>query len=506
MIRPRSIRAKLTLWYAGILALTLLGFGALFYLSVSFSLRREVDRSLHLQAEGIAAGIHSFREAEQASDGSAPGNWRMSPPSFPGGFADRGLFPGLVERWAEKTGSLEGDRTIRMLDKAGRPIIASDLFQQLRLPDVGSVRAKAFREEKQTKTDLYKTFRRPAGPFRLVTHRMTEGGRLQGFVQVASSLRPLAASLGLLRLWLGSLIPFILLVATLAGWFLTSRALDPVDRIITQVEQIDAEALEKRVDIPNTGDELERLARTFDHMLERIERAFRRVRQFSAAASHELRTPLTVMKGELELALRRPREAREYEEALRTHLDALNDLIQVVEELLMLARSEAAKGAVEWRPVDLNRLVHSVAGLWGKVAQRKGVRLEIEPGEPVWVTGEKRLLERLIANLLDNGIRATPKEGRVTLQAAECSHQAQITVQDTGPGIQGEDLPQIFDRFFQPRAGAADERGGSAGLGLGLCRWIAEAHHGRIEVSTELGRGTLFTLWLPLRPDLRDGR
>ena len=498
MIRPRSIRTKLTLWYAGILALSLLGFGALFYLSVFFNLHREMDQGLRLQAEGVAGAIRAFREADQATGNFAPGNWQMSPPSSAAGFVDRGLFQDLVGRWAEKTGTMESGRMVRLLDSAGRPIVASSDFQRLELSGQEPEWTKDSPKKKQAPRDFYKTLERPKEPFRLVSHPMVEAGRLQGFVQIGASLRPMRASLQLLLFWLSCFLPLILGVASLGGWFLASRALDPVDRIITQVEGISAEALERRVDIPITGDELERLARTFDQMLERIERAFRRLRQFSAAASHELRTPLTVMKGELELALRRPRTSDEYETVLRTHLSALNDLVRVVEELLMLARSEAVHAALEWRPLDLSDMVKTPSELWNKTARQKGVKLEINAPRPVWVTGEKRLLERLAANLVENAVRVTPPQGNVVVHVTQWKEYAQLAVQDTGPGISAEEMPQIFDKFFQPRL-SEDWKSGSSGLGLGLCRWIAEAHRGRIEVSSTPGRGALFTLWLPLR-------
>ena len=490
MIYPRSLRTKLTLWYAGILAVSLLGFGALFYLGAAFNLRRELDQSLRLQAEGAAGAIRAFREADDAATGGGPGNWQRGPISGPGEMARRGLFPELVTRWAEKTGGLSGGRPIRLLDSSGQAIIASGEFERLKITE---------EKQKPPSQDSFRSLELPGGPLRLITHPLMEQKRLQGFVQVGASLRPMRTSLRLLLLWLACFLPLILGVASLGGWFLASRALGPVDRIITQVEEISAEALERRVDIPRTGDELERLARTFDQMLERIERAFRRLRQFSAAASHELRTPLTVMKGELELALRRPRTPDEYETILRTQLSALNDLVQVVEELLMLARSEAVRSAVEWRPVDLSEMAKGLEELWGRAARQKGVKLEMEAQKPVWVKGEKRLLERLAANLVENAIRVTPSNGTVTVRVTQWKGYAQWMVQDTGPGISAEEMPQIFDRFFQPRR-EEDGKSGSSGLGLGLCRWIAEAHRGRIEVSSTLGRGSLFTVWLPLPP------
>ena len=247
-----------------------------------------------------------------------------------------------------------------------------------------------------------------------------------------------------------------------------------------------------------TGDELQRLGVTFNDMLARLESTFHRLRQFSAAASHELRTPLTVMRGELEVALRKPRDPEEYQRVLRTHLDTVNDMAHTVEELLTLARSESVDGAIEWRPVELSGLARQVSETWRKVAKPKSVTVDVPAKAPVWVRGEPRLLERIIANLLDNAVRHTPPKGRVTLRTERQGQEACLIVEDTGPGIDSDEMPQIFNRFFKPWSKTDGSK--STGLGLGLCRWIAEAHHGRIEVSSPPGRGATFVVWLPVIP------
>jgi heavy metal sensor kinase len=266
--------------------------------------------------------------------------------------------------------------------------------------------------------------------------------------------------------------------------------------MIAQARRISAQYLESRLDVPGTGDELEHLATTFNGMLDRLDRAFKRLRQFSAATSHELRTPLTIMKGELEVALRRPRDVEEYQRVLRTQLEALNEFTRTVEELLTLARSESGAGAVDWRPVELGTLARRVCQARRPLADSKGVRVEVEAHEAVWVRGEGRLLERVLSNLLDNALRHTPERGRVTIRTGVENEGAVVVVRDTGPGIPPEELPRLFDRFFSRSAASA--RGFVGGLGLGLCRWIAEVHLGRIEASSPPGGGAAFSVFLPL--------
>jgi len=331
---------------------------------------------------------------------------------------------------------------------------------------------------------------------RLITHPVSEGGRLLYFVQVAAVLQQAEISLNRLLRLLVWLIPVTLVTTSTVGWFLATKALRPVGRMTTQVHQIGEEHLRTRVDVPHTDAELERLATTFNEMLERLERAFHRVRQFSAAASHELRTPLTIMKGELEVTLRKPRTPQEYQRVLRTILEALDEMTQTVEELLMLARSEAAEGILEWRPVEIVAMTRHVCEVLQPLANTRKVHVTCPDHQPALVRGEQRLLERLVANLLDNAIRHTPSQGRVTLQAGHQGDNAYVMVQDTGPGISADELPRIFDRFFSQRSEANGGRPG--GLGLGLCRWIAEVHKGRIDVSSSPGQGATFTVWLPL--------
>ncbi|MGH2349844.1 MAG: sensor histidine kinase, partial [bacterium] len=314
------------------------------------------------------------------------------------------------------------------------------------------------------------------------------------FIQTAGSLKHVDDSLAGLRLWLLWLTPLTLLGTSAIGWFLATTALRPVGRMTRQAQRIGAERLEDRLDVPKTGDELERLAATFNDLLARLEHAFRRMRQFSAAASHELRTPLTAMKGELEVVLRKPRRPEEYRSVLHTHLQLVDEMAHLVAELLMLARSDAVKGAVEFRPVEIGALIRQVSDLWCRSAEAKGIRITIATPKRVWVRGEPRLLERVVANLLDNAIRHTPAGGRITVRSERHGEQACLIVQDTGPGIPAGELPHIFDRFFKPPAAT---NGSSTGLGLGLCRWIVEAHAGRIDIISPPAQGATFTVWFP---------
>jgi len=490
----RSIRVNLTLWYIGILTVVLCLFGGVLYTSVAANLARDVDEFLVLEVDDIASDIFSYGhgewDAEKLTAPSAKQN--VPPPTFQMIQSEinsgEGL-EGLITRWADEEGELEAYRPVRLFTADGKPLTASARFIKLDLPVL-----KETLEKVHNNQTVYETFELPHNHVRLITRPVTEDNRVLYIVQVAISLEQMDSSLTGLRIWLLVLIPSTIVGTSVVGWFLAARALKPVDRMVEQARRIGAQDLHERIDMPRTGDELERLAKTFNSMLDRLEHAFRGLRQFSTAASHELRTPLTIMKGELEVALRKPREVEEYQRVLKTQLEALNEMADIVEQLLKLARSEEGEKAIEWRQVDLGTLVEKVYDTLQTIAESKKIQVSILGNGSVWVQGEQRLLERLIANLLHNALKHTPAEGNVKLETRSYGSEACLIVEDTGPGISSDDLPKIFDRFFDPKPTDPN----TTGFGLGICRWIAEAHHGRIEVTNSAGKGAKFMVWLPL--------
>jgi heavy metal sensor kinase len=486
----RSIRYILTLWSQGILAAILIVFSWVLYATFSAGLVQNANKELSLRAASVAANLLAFWQAERAAPLAGPGNWDASPSGTIEDVITAGQLPTLVARWAERTDGLQSGWPIRILDRAGRLIAESAGSAQLGFPVNDPAIAQA-----QQGQDVSETLRIHDQRVMLWTHPVIHDGRVRYLVQTAGSLQAVDQSLAELRTWLFWLTPLTLVATSAIGWFLATMALQPVGLMTAQARRIGAERLDERLPVPKTGDELERLATTFNDMLARLEQAFRRMRQFSAAASHELRTPLTVLKGELEVVLRRPRPPEEYRRVIETQLEIIDEMSHLVEELLMLARSDSIASAVEFKPIELGALVRQVSDLWRRPAESKGIHLDIATPEPLWVRGEARLLERVVGNLLDNAIRHTPSDGRVTLRSERFRDQVRVVVRDTGPGIPLDEIPHLFDRFFKPPATKAE--GSSTGLGLGLCRWIVEAHAGRIEIVSPPNQGATFTVWFP---------
>lgn len=485
-----SIRFVLTIWYISILAVILSFFSWLLYTNVAANLAQDVSELLGSQAQETADALSAFWDAEQAAAVPDPS---QAPEKIALSKLENEQLHSLADRWAQEDRRPEAARPIRLVDRKGGLLHASKSFTQLAPPLTKAALANAQRGQV-----FAETFNVAKQRIRLITYPVMEDDRAVYVVQVAAVLQQAVVSLDRLRQLLVYLIPLTLVITSIVGWFLATKALRPVGRMTTQVRSIGEGRLEERIDVPHTRDELEQLATTFNDMLERMERAFRRLRQFSAAASHELRTPLTIMRGEIDVALRRPRSPGEYQRVLGAHLQALNEMSQTVEELLVLARSEAVEGVVDWRPVELHGIAGHMCETLRPLAKVRRVHVDLQASEPMWVRGERRLLERLVANLLDNAIHHTPAQGRVTVRLGREGDHVWFAIQDTGSGIPDEALPRIFDRFFRRRQ---DGDGAEThGLGLGLCRWIAELHRGRIDVASAADRGATLTVWLPASP------
>jgi heavy metal sensor kinase len=263
--------------------------------------------------------------------------------------------------------------------------------------------------------------------------------------------------------------------------------------------RISAEDLAERLQETGAGDELDRLAKTLNEMLGRLDAAFHQIRQFSADASHELQTPLTILKGELEVALRSARSPDDYQRTLRSALEEIDRIAHLVEGLLLLARADAGVLRMDRQPLDLAQIAEEVYGQGKVLADAHAVTLHLGPVEPVSIQGDPERLRRLLLNLVDNGIKYTPPGGEVTLSLERDEEWASLKVSDTGIGLSPEDLERVFQPFY--RAAETRSRGeGGAGLGLCIARSIAEAHSGRIQVESALGRGSTFTVRLPLHP------
>jgi heavy metal sensor kinase len=295
-----------------------------------------------------------------------------------------------------------------------------------------------------------------------------------------------------------AIIPLVILVGCLLGWFLAARALTPVLEVAQAAQRISGSNLSLRIPSRGAHDELDYLIETFNRMIDRLENSFNQIRQFSTDVSHELRTPITAIRGQLEVALFTASTADQYREAMLNSLQDVERLSQIVRALLLLSQAESGQLALQKTRVNLSGLVADVVDQFQIPYEAARVRLTADLPAEVPAEVDKIQIERMISNLVSNAMKFTPPGGEVRVSLRQDPDGVELVVQDTGCGIATDHLPHIFDRFY--RVPGRDASGPERGLGLGLSfvAWIARAHRGNVRVESEPGRGSRFIVFLPV--------
>lgn len=456
-----SFRFKLTFYYLAVLALILsvVGIASYFYLTstiqstIDTSLSEQIDRIEHHRA--LAAGVESFVRARNHED--------------------------LVNLTPHLTQIIDANGVVvdEVLDspRYSVPVVAESLTP-IHLNQ--TVFSSVTTEDQRL--------------IRLATRRVQgHAGTATYFIRSGQSLETLNLARRRLLGLLAMTIPVALLLGSFGGLLLAHQALRPVDRIRRTAERINGGDLTERVPVPAQMDEIGRLAATFNQMIARLQAAFERQKQFTSDASHELRTPLAIMRGDIEVTLRRDRSGAEYQRVLGSTLDEIVRLSRLVEDLLLLTRADIGKVELQCRPVNLSQLCRDLIDYITPLARQRGQQLVLtfEAAEDdLSLVADEHRLRQLLLNLIDNAIKYTNRGGRIELALARQGGQVIIRVIDNGRGIPAEDLPRVFDRFFRrsKMAGASTVPG--SGLGLSISKWIVESHGGTISVESKLGVGT----------------
>jgi heavy metal sensor kinase len=458
-----TLRFRFALWVAGLLLVVLAGFSAFVYFNLRLSLLAGIDDTLRLSASQTIATL-DLQNGQVNFANSLPGGSAAS------GLQERGL-------------------TIRILGPNGGLLEAFGPFQDLAVNATSMAAASRRQATFFTLTD-------PAegDAVRLYTEPIIENGQLVGVIQVAQSLGNMYDTLSRLLSAILLSSPLLVVIAGTGGYFLASRALAPIDQMTLTAQRISAEDLSARIEQPGSDDEVGRLAATFDDMIRRLDEAFQRERQFTADASHELRTPLAAMQAIIGVVRERRRAPEDYEQALDDLAEQTDRLRTLTEDLLNLARGDAAK-PVEFEEVDVSTLLCDLSDSFQPLAEKKDLSLITNVPERITLSGDSDSLIRLFANLLDNAIKYTSRGGITVSARRTIESMLEVSITDTGEGIPAADLPHIFDRFYRVERSRA-RRG--TGLGLAIAANIAHAHRGSIEVASIAGRGTTFTVQLPM--------
>ncbi len=458
----RSIRVRLTLWYVLLLALILGTFSGGLYLALRESLYGNLDDSVDARAEATMGLLTYAQERPTLAGAAAPGDPQ------------------------------EGEQFARVFDSAGEvtfdnsPPEASAAIDQATVGDALS--GISTRQSADTNKST----------LRILTTPIRRDSVVVGALQVGLSEGDVQDTLNIFLLLIAVAYPLTLVVTSAGGVFIAGRALSPIDSLTRVARQITAEDLSQRLNASLPDDEVGRLARTFDEMIARLDDAFRRQRSFTSDASHELRTPLTAIKGQAEVALSKDRSPEEYKRVLATINGEVDRMIRLVGSLLTLARADAGQIPITREPVGLGTVVLDAVEQVRPAASSKTLNIGVQAGPDIRVVADEDLLLQLLLNLLDNAVKYTPPNGSITVAWALEGDSAELRVSDTGPGIAAEHLPRIFDRFYRVDS-ARSRADGGAGLGLSICRWIAEAHGGSIVAESEPGAGSTFIVRLPVR-------
>jgi heavy metal sensor kinase len=459
-VKRLSIGSRLTLWYLAIFLLAQLIFGVGMWFILRQNLYDIADQVLKDQA----SDLERFLQARQ----------NVSTPQ-------------LEAEISEDYKIESSEDYLQISDAAGNLIYRSRFLEDYPLPPVPV--------DPQGKPG-YENRKLGHRRFRFINKRMLAGERMYT-VQLGHPMHEEDETLDDFRRYLLWFAPILLLGASGVGYWLSHRALAPVDALARTARTISGHNLSSRLEKLTTGDELQRLSDTLNEMLARIELAFLRVTEFTADASHELRTPIALIHTEAELALRRSRDESEYREALQHILIESDRTAKLIEELLALARADSGREALHIQSLDFGALLRESASKWAQVASLRNLQFEDRlQGPRLPVMGDGSALRRVIDILLDNAFKYTPAPGKITLSAEEVNGRVVVSVEDTGVGIASDDQGRIFERFYRVDKARSRELGG-AGLGLAIAQWIVHLHKGSITVKSELGRGCLFQVDLP---------
>jgi heavy metal sensor kinase len=450
-----AVRTRLALWYFAVLMISF----ALFGWIADFSFRHSVETTID---DSLLADLESVHQVIAAK--------------LPQGLGE------VNDELSELSGLWAGGVILEVSDARGNWVFQSAGFGRSAHP---------FADSPSFFTGDLDTVQ-----YRFATQTINVSGEAFHVV-VATSTEHFDQALDRFRLLLKLASPVLIVLASLGGYWLSRRALQPVVEIIRTARSIGVQNLSSRLAVPMPRDELRWLSETLNEMLGRIDASVKRIRQFTADASHELRTPLAVMQTCAEVTLRRKRSEDEYREALIRILATSEKTTLLLENLLQLARADSGADGLTLARMDLVSCAKRAEEQGAILARAKSIHFSSDlSSAPIWVDGDPLAIERLLLILLDNAVKYTPSGGQVHMLCRAENGTSQIFIEDSGIGIGETELPHIFQRFYRADYARSKDSGG-AGLGLSIAQWIAERHGGTIRAESAIGKGSLFCVELP---------
>jgi len=459
-----SLTFRLTLWYAGIFTASSFVAFFLFYALITSVIQEKTDQELLNQAGQFSAVLR-----------------------------ERGI--GAVESFALFEAQAAGEKKVffRLLYPTGQAFSSSNMaywkdiairkeaIGQL-LGGAGRVMETAILTNRQDQVRILYTMIGPGVILQV-------GQSMENYTRIIDAFR------GIFLVTMALLIG----LASGVGWFMARRAVAGVEAITRTARSISGGTLEKRVPVKGRGDEIDQLAMTFNQMLDRIQSLVAEIRQMGDDIAHDLKSPLTRIRGMAEIALTTAKSPAEYEAMAASAIEECDRLLEIINTMLMISKTEAGAEKPVREKIDLAGLVREACDLFGATAEDRGLTLSCHVPEACVILADARMIQRLLSNLLDNAIKYTPAGGSVEVSLfAAAEGNATLTVRDTGVGISAGDLPHIFERYYRGDRSRSEP---GTGLGLSLARAIARAHSGDITVQSRLQEGSTFAATLPsLKP------
>lgn len=539
-----TLRLKLTLWYSFLLALTLVGIGVLSFITVSNELRANLDTSLENVAAALDDIIRQKQEETQLPLKPSKKSKKKKKHEKNDDFAFLRTTPENNQKNTEKRKRQQDNILkysngindvndssssvpisqqqeemdaiwvavyqhillnsknyfIQVTDLDNQIVWKSENLRQDSLPLVFDARATVSSQVQLpiVKRTDYTLIGSGGEHLRVAT-------RLSKFAQVSVAYPEEEIQQTLRELFSAYTIafPVAIFVSMFGGWLLARFSLKPVDRIINAAHEITAHNLNQRLPMPSSNDEIARLTSTLNEMIERLQDSFEQIRQFTSDVSHELRTPLAILMGEMELALRSPKQNLQYKETIMSALEEVTRLSKVVQSLLEISRAETGQVKITFEPLNLSATIKDIAEDMQIWAEEKGIKLDSIIEDNIMIMADYVRIHQTLINVIDNSIKYNRPNGSVLVRMQTDGDFAVIRISDTGVGIPEDSIEHIFDRFFRvDKARSRDVDG--TGLGLAIVKWIVESHHGQIDVESQLGKGTMFTIKFPLADKMSD--
>ncbi len=495
-MKLHSVRFKISILYTAILGVILFIYSVMLYLNLSYVVYRETDKNLMIKVKETDEIIRTYSEVFEADKERTPVSLKRAVRLDESEQAEFFQWPSVKrmdQSWRYKVQALGIKQDYIVIyyptgEIAEKSSNVDDPVLKLLDGCFKSVSHQVVSIKSCSTKDIH---------LRVVTAPYYRWNNVKYIIQLATPFEPQLFTLSSKWKLILTTIPIFLLLTSFIGRFLVIKIFEPITDITRTAGAISHKDMSKRVELAHADEELVSLVNGFNDMISRLEKSFKYIEEFSSNVAHELKTPLAIIRGELEVVLRKDRTGEEYERAMTIALDESKRMLKTINDLLLLAKLDYQTEIFKFERLDIIDFLNEIYEQTKPLASQKNISVSAHfLFEPLFIEADRLHLRRLFFNLIDNAIKFTPKGGKIDLSVRRENTYVHVVVSDTGVGIAEEDVPKIFDRFFH--VDRTDEAPSVNGLGLSIVQSIAKIHRGGVEVVSHLGQGTVFTVKLPL--------